>query len=127
MAIELHVHAENVKENPDIGEVDWLFIVGGIYGGASDPHLINYVSSLDGDKIKNAVLITSCLSVKMKQDKIREILVEKGIKVYEEEFICKGNFLVIGLGHPNQREIRDAVRFVRKIMLEKAEQPVKTV
>ncbi len=118
VADELHVHAENVKENPDIGEVDWLFIVGGVYGGASDSQLIEYVSQLDGDKVHNAVLMTSCLSQKMKQDKIREILVEKGVNVHDDEFLCKGNFLFFGLGHPNQGEIRAAARFVKDLMHE---------
>ncbi len=69
---ELQIPAEDIKNNPVLGETDLLFIVGGIYGGISDPKMIEYIRKLDSSMIKKAVLITSCVSKKFKQDTVIE-------------------------------------------------------
>lgn len=110
---ELGIQFNDVKEKPVLANVDLLFIVGGIYGRKSLPEMINYVNSLDREQVKKAVLITSCLSKKTGQDEIRKILREKGITVMGKEFICQGKFLLFGMGHPNQRDIDDAILFAK--------------
>jgi flavodoxin len=112
---QLNVAAENVKSNPTVENVDLLFIVGGIYGGESTPELIAFVKSLDKNKVKKAALITSCVSLKSKQATVRQSLNDNGIEVIDE-FICQGNFLVMGLGHPNNKDIQDAVEFAERLV-----------
>lgn len=106
----LNIPAENVTDNPLLGEADMLFLVGGIYGGKSLPELIAFVKSLDREKIKSVVLITSCVSKKQGQDTVRKILLDKGITV-ADEFICQGSFLFLKMGHPNKKEIQEVVAF----------------
>lgn len=113
IARELNIPAENVKENPAIEELDLLYVVGGIYGGESSPDLISYVSKL-GNKVKKAALITSCCSKKTTQNKVRQILMEQGIEVMNE-FICQGSFLFFGFGHPNKKDVEDAVEFAKRV------------
>jgi len=103
----------NVKENHLIKNVDLLFIVGGIYSGKSLPEMLSFVETLDKTDIKQAVLITSSLLDKNGQDEVRAILESKGIKVAEKEFRCLGNFLVCKMGHPNKKEVADAVEFAK--------------
>lgn len=64
MGSALNIRAENVTDNPLSGEADLLFLVGGIYGGESLPDFLAFVKSLDREKIKSVVLITSCVSKK---------------------------------------------------------------
>lgn len=111
IAAELGIEFNNVTDHPTPKDVDLLYIVGGIYGGKSLPEMIDFINSLDSTQIKKAVLITSCVSKKMGQTEVRKILREKGIPVLLEEFICQGNFLLFGMGHPNQADIDDAVLF----------------
>lgn len=106
----LDVQAENVKSNPALGDVDLLFIVGGIYGGESMPELLQFVKGLDGPSVKKAALVTSCASKKHGQKSVRALLEDKGVEIMDE-FICQGGFLVMGLGHPNKSEVEEAVRF----------------
>ena len=113
---ELHIPVVNVVSNPEIKATDLLFIVAGIYGGKSDPKLLEYVGNLDSTKVKKAVLITSCTSKTNKQDMVREILKKKGIEVHSDEFICQGSFLFFGLGHPNAADITRAVSFSKEIL-----------
>ncbi|MDF2539129.1 MAG: uncharacterized protein K0S76_2150 [Herbinix sp.] len=109
---ELNVPAENVKSNPATGELDLLFIVGGIYGGESLPEMLTFVKGLN-NKVKKAVLVTTCASKKNGQNSVRQLLKERGIEVVDE-FIGRGGFLFMHLGHPNKNEIQDAVDFAKK-------------
>lgn len=112
IAGELHIEAKNVAHNPSYENVDLLFLIGGIYGGESLPEMIEYVKTLDSGKVKKVALITSCVSKKMYQETVRRHLTENGIKIVDE-FVCQGNFLVVGLGHPNKTDIAAAVVFAK--------------
>jgi hypothetical protein len=39
----------------------------------------------------------------------------KGIIVVDE-FICQGNFLFFGLGHPNKTDLENAVTFAKEVI-----------
>ena len=77
--------------------------------------MVEYVEKLDSSMVKKAVLITSCASKKHRQDPVRDALVSNGIQVAPGEFICRGSFLFLGAGHPNRKDINDAISFVRKV------------
>lgn len=106
----LNIQADNISDNPVLGETDMLFIVGGIYGGESLPELLAFAKNLDSGKIKSAALITSCVSLKQGQASLRKLLEDKGIPVVEE-YICQGSFLLLKMGHPNKSDIRKTVDF----------------
>ncbi len=106
----LNVPAENVSENLLSGEADLLFLVGGIYGGESLPELLAFVKSLDREKIKGVVLITSCVSKRQGQDTVRKILQDNDIYL-ADEFICQGSFLLFKIGHPNKADIQEVVAY----------------
>lgn len=114
MGKALYVKAENVSTRPVLEDVDLLFIVGGIYGGESLPLLLNFVKALDRGKVKRAVLVTSCATKKHRQDSVRKLLQQKGIEVLDE-IICPGSFLFLRFGHPNKRDIEEAVNFALRI------------
>lgn len=108
---KLKIEVLDVKENPELEEVDLLFVVGGIYGGQSDKGLLEYIDGLPEGAVKKAALMTSCTSMKSPQDQVRERLEVKGIDVLKDEFICRGNFLIFGWGHPNREDLQKAVDF----------------
>ncbi len=114
IANSLQLQAVDVKAKPLLEAVDLLVLVGGIYAGASSPEMIAYAESLGKQQVKKVLLITSCMSNRQKQDTIRQILVRNGIEVAADEFVCQGNFLFFGIGHPNSAELAAAVAFVKK-------------
>jgi flavodoxin len=118
IAEALQITPLDVKSEPVLDEVDLLFIVGGIYGGASSPELKAYAEGLSKSSVKKAALITSCLNRIHRQSMIREILTRKGIDVAPDEFVCRGSFLFFGLGHPSKEEIDAAISFARKAIAE---------
>lgn len=118
IAQEFKLQAEDIKTNPVMKDVDLLFIVGGIYGGKSDPAMLGYIKNIDGRMVQKAALITSCASKRKKQDMIRKLLESNQIAVVADEYICRGSFLLIGLGHPNKSDLSQAIAYAKKVVEE---------
>lgn len=110
----LKIKAENVKSNPVLGDLDILYVVGGIYGGESLPELLEYIKNLDNAKIKSVALITSSVSDKKGQESVRKLLEDKGIKIVDE-MRCFGSFLIMKIGRPNKADISRAVDFALQL------------
>lgn len=115
----LGVKASNITEQPDLRDVELLFIVGGIYGGVSLPELLTFVSGMEAPALKRAALVTSCASGKQRQSALRKILEEKGVQVMDE-FVCKGAILFVSLPHPNAKDLKNAVDFALGIASQKS-------
>lgn len=112
----LKVEAKNIAENPALQDIDLLFIVSGIYGGASLPELLDYTGvRWEAPALKHAVLVTSCASGKQRQNAVRRILEEKRIEVLDE-FVCKGAILFVSFNHPNSKDLEKATDFALKIV-----------
>lgn len=111
-ALELEVF--DAKSHPDLRKTDLLVVVGGIYAGRSNPELVDHMKNIDSTQIKHAVLITSCASKKFFQKEVRAVLSENGIEVFPKEFVCRGNFLFLGLGHPNKQDFAEAIDFTKQ-------------
>ena len=110
----LKLKAEEVAEKPVLENVDLLLLVGGIYGKESLPEMISFVQSLDQNSVRKVALVTSCVSKRMPQKAVRNLLLNKGIIVVDE-FMCKGSFLFFGLGHPNREDFENAVKYAREV------------
>ena len=109
----LGVPAQAVKNSPSLPEDCQLFLVGGIYGGHSLPPMLEYAHSLSPERVRQAVLITSCTTGQTRQDDVRQALLQNGIPV-ADEFVCRGSFLFLGLGHPNKQELADAAALAKR-------------
>jgi|LFRM01.2.fsa_nt_gb flavodoxin len=115
IARALGLEAKDIKDWPEDGQADLLFIVGGIYGGRSDTKLLNFISRLKPGSVARAVLITSCASGKDGQAQVRQALEGQGVPVGKREFICPGNFLFFRRGRPNQKDLADAADFALRV------------
>ena len=109
----LGTEAVNLKEEQP-KKADVLFIVSGIYGGVCAPELAEYAGTLDKESIGKVVLMTSSGSGKGTQKDVRKTLEDKSVAVVEEEFTCRGSILFVGMGHPNAKDIDEAVEFAKK-------------
>ena len=104
----------DIKTNPNLENIDLLYIVGGIYGGKSSPELTAFLANVTSAQVKKAVLLTSFGGKTQKQTDVREVLNANGIEVADEEFTCQGSILFVGIGHPNASDLRNAVTFARQ-------------
>ncbi len=115
ISLFLNTTAQDIAKNPALDDVDLLFIVGGIYGGASMPELLAYIKTLEAPMPKYAALVTSCASGSQRQIAVCNILEEKGVKVLDE-FVCKGRILFVSATHPNAKDLKAAIDFAQKIV-----------
>ena len=113
IAGELGVEVQDVKGKPSFKDVDLMFVVGGVYSGESLPEMLEFVRTLDSAAVKKVALVTSSASDKVGQDEVRAVLKSNDIKIANQEYRCRGNFLVYKMGHPNKKEIADAVEFAK--------------
>ena len=86
--------------------VDVLFIGGGLYAYGLDSHLKAYLSTLDADHVKKAVVFSTAMMSKHAIDLIKKALGAKGIPVGEEAFFAKSN--------PKPDQLKEAEEFARK-------------
>jgi flavodoxin len=113
IAQELKVEAQDIRDHPELNAIDLLYIVSGIYGGRSAPELIEFIHALDNQHVKRASLLTSSGGESTKAMDARTALTEQAIQVSEDEFTCQGAILFVGMGHPNKKDIQNAIEFVR--------------
>ena len=113
IADELKIEAKNISSHPSYDNIDLLFLAGGIYGGESLPEMIEFAKQLTPQQVRNVILITSCVSKKAYQETVRRQLTANGINVIDE-FMCQGNFLLFGKGHPDKKDIENAVTFAKE-------------
>ncbi len=114
IAQELDVQAYDIRENPQLTNVDLLYVVSGIYGGKSAPELLEFLRTLD-QQVKRAVLLTSSGGKTTRAAEVRTALTELDIPVAEEEFTCQGAIFFFGMGHPDKADLQNAIQFVKNI------------
>ena len=113
MAKELGVEALPISE-PVNEAVDYLFLGNSYYAFNIDPEVKDFVASLDKNKIGKLVNFGSAALLKSTYKKVKEQADKAGITMDEKEFHCKGEFKGIHKGRPDERDISDAVAFVKQ-------------
>ena len=109
--IEIH----DIKQTKDAPTCDLLFIVSGVYAGKTDKKLMEFANNINPQAVQKVCLITSS-AMNEKQGQLSSALLNTGVNVCKEEYLCKGSFLLKSKGHPNQDDINAAIEFVKKQM-----------
>ncbi len=117
MAKALNVTAEDVAGDDALSEpVDLLLVGDGVYAGGVSKAMKKFIGSLSGELVKNAAVFGTFGGVEKATAKMRELLTQKGIKVADEAFSCKGKaWLILNRKHPSEDELRNAGEFARRI------------
>lgn len=96
--------------------VDILFLGASVYWAGIDPVVKKFIKSLDASKVKKVVIFsTSALAERAKPD-IQKLLSQKGIAVEENDFYCRGEFMLLHKGKPDNQDLKDAAKFARRII-----------
>lgn len=113
IAKELGVEALPISE-PVNEAVDYLFLGNSYYAFSIDPEVKAFVASLDKDKVGKIVNFGSAALLNSTYKKVKAVADKVGIAMDEKEFHCKGEFKGLHKGRPDERDIADAVRFVKQ-------------
>ncbi|MCR5211362.1 MAG: flavodoxin [Lachnospiraceae bacterium] len=102
-------------------KVDVLFLGNSYYAFSIDPEVRNFVASLDKEKVGKIVNFGSAAMLNSTYKKVKAEADKAGIAMFDKEFHCKGEFMGLHKGRPNDDDLRAAVEFARKV---KAEQEI---
>jgi flavodoxin len=97
--------------------IDLLFLGGAVYATYDHnfhPSIGNFISSIDKRYVRKVATFTTC-AFGSSIDKLNGMVRKAGLKLIEENFVCKGRFLFFNIRHPNKHEISDAKDFSKKI------------
>lgn len=117
---ELGIVAYDVNE-PIVDPVDVLFLGGAVYKNDLDIEFRSYIESLDSELIGEAVVFSISSGNKMPYDVVKVILDEKGIKLNEKTYFCKGKKFFMNAGHPDIDDLKAVKIFARGIARQKEE------
>lgn len=111
IAEEVGVVAETITKGVS-KTTDILFLGGAVYGAGVDSKIKSFISNLDNN-IKEVVVFSTAAIIPSAYPQMKKLLEKKGIKVSDQEFHCRGQFLITHRGRPNANDIRLAKEFAR--------------
>ena len=103
--IPISVDEDSAKITEDI---DVLFIGGALYAYGLDKVMNDYLSGIDGNKVKKAVVFSTSWISKHSIDLIKKALKEKGIEVADETCYVRNK--------PNDKQLAEAEAFAKKFI-----------
>lgn len=94
--------------------VDILFLGSSVYAAGVDEAVKRFIDE-NREKIGTLYNFSTAALISSTYKQIRKIAEEKGVKLAEEEFHCRGSFAVMHKGHPNRDDLDAAAAFARKV------------
>ncbi len=107
--------AVSVEQLHESESANVLFVGGAIYAGTIDGKLREFLLKLKPSQVKQVALFSTAAGKKLLLPEVKSILDAKGISVLDDEFHCKGSFLLANRGRPNEDDLKQAEAFARKI------------
>ena len=113
---ELGIKAKEVMaSSTDDSEV--LFLGSGTYGGKPGEAMMKFIGSgnFSGRKIALFGTAASLTGVQKMTGAMTDILKQKGATILGS-YHCKGKFLLVNWGHPNDEDLKNAKKFAREML-----------
>ena len=98
--------------------VDVLFLGAGVFLGSVNKSVFRFIDSLTPEKVRCVVLFGSCAIIDSPVPQMRKALEERGIKVADHSFTCKGSMGPVHSGHPDKEDIDALCRFAKTFVTE---------
>ena len=112
VASALNTNAKDASY-PMTEKADVVFLCSSVYGGKVDEKIRIFLSS-SADKIGTVVNFSTCGLSGSTYKAVKKICDEYGIKLYDEEFSCKGKFIFLNGGRPNGQDLDAASKFAKQ-------------
>ena len=108
------VEAKTVFE-PLSEDVDILFLGCSPYAFDVDDEVKKFIGGI-GAKVEKAAVFGTSAGVKSTRKYVEKLFEEKNIPLLKEEFFCRGSFLMLHKGRPNEADLKAAAEFAKKIV-----------
>ena len=108
------VEAETVQNNLT-EKVDILFLGSSVYAAGIDEAVAKFIVN-NASKIGKIVNFSTAAIVSSTYKQVKKVADENGVEMSEQEFHCKGSFLMMHRGRPNEEDICNAKLFAEKVI-----------
>ena len=103
-------------EHPLEEKADILFLGASVYAYGIADEMKRYIADLDPEKVGKIVVFSTSALAERAYPEVSKAIKDIGIAVDERNFYCRGSFLMMHKGRPNQQDIADAKRFAKEII-----------
>lgn len=110
----INVEAKTVDE-PLNEDVDILFLGSAIYAAGIDKQIKDFIANINVN-VGEVVNFSSAALIESTYGQVKKEVENKGIKMSEDEFHCRGAFKLIHRGRPNEKDLKDAQEFAKRII-----------
>lgn len=114
-----HVHAESIV-TPIESKTDILFLGCSVYWAGIDPHIRDYIETLDPESVGTVAIFSTSALVERARPEVEKLLARRGIKVVDEDFYCRGQFQLLHHGKPDAEYLEQARAWAASIACERA-------
>ena len=97
-------------------KADILFLGGALYAGKPDKALVQFIQSLTADQAAAVAVFSTSASGRSIYQSVKDMLKDKDIIVFEENFVCPGKFLFKGRSRPDSSDLMQAGAFAKKLL-----------
>ncbi len=97
-------------------QVDVLFLGAGVFLGKVNKEVEKFIAQIQPNQVGCVVLFGSCAIIDSPVLQMSKALKERGVKVHEQSFTCKGSMGPIHSGHPDKRDIQDFCDFAKTLI-----------
>ena len=108
------VSAKDVSVPLD-SRMDVLFLCSSVYAAGVDGAVAEFLKS-NAKNIGMIVNVSTAAVLSSTYGQVKKLADECGIKISEEEFHCRGSFLFMHRGHPDDRDLQNAANFTLNIL-----------
>ena len=108
------VEAKTVSE-PLTEDVDILFLVSSPYAFDVDDEVKKFISGINVN-VGKVVNFSTSAAIKSTKKYVEKLLAEKNIQMAKEEFSCRGSFMMLHKGRPNEADLKAAAAFAKNII-----------
>lgn len=113
IASVLGVPAEEVTR-PLEEDTDILFLCNSVYWNGVDGKVKEFLKN-PGHKIGSLVNVSTAALKESSYSSIKSLAQEEGIPVDSREFHCRGSFMGVHKGHPDEKDVAAAEEFARRV------------
>lgn len=110
----INVEAKTVDE-PLTEDVDILFLGSAVYAAGIDSAIKDFIANINVN-VGEVVNFSSAALLESTYGQVKKHVEAKGIKMSEDEFHCRGAFKLVRRGRPNEKDLKDAQEFAKRII-----------
>jgi flavodoxin len=120
IARTVHCEARQAQQDPPAIDADIVFVGGAVY--ATSDHNLHPSIRLFADRLKSSgyrgrvALFATGFKKGDAIGLLRKVFEERGMRILEESFFCKGQLFLFMKGHPNKDDLEEAKAFAAKII-----------